>query len=187
METEKRLIDEISEAIVAQLRGEHIEEPVYGVILVYTTQAEEELCPWVAVGTQREREAFLREEEEPDLLLWSGESLESYNPVESLLEDADFLDRCAQWKQEAHRDDRAELRITAMMQRICFRLMKYQWREIFPITEDFAITACTQEGDWLMDNMSVLLPKEQFDRFLEQGYLFAGCGGCEEDEAGQQS
>lgn len=171
MELQAEIIHTVSCAIVEQLRQRKITEPVYGLIVTYSVQEEDELCPWIAVGAQREREEILRKEPSPGLVLWDGEYLESFDPVESLLENGEFLDQCALWKQQAHAGEHAELLITALMQRICFALMKTDWKSVFPITEDFVIAACTYGGDWLIDNMSVLAGNETVERFLENGYL----------------
>lgn len=175
---EQAIVSALAEEIPAMLRGERIEEPVYAVILVYSVDPQEGLLPWIAVGTQREREAFLQDAEEPDLLMWDGEALECYNPIEGLEEDAAFLDLCAQWKEQAIREGNWEGKITAMMQRACFALKKFPWKEVFPLTEDFVVTACTADGDWLQENLSVLLSQKEFDALVQKGCLLPSCTGC---------
>lgn len=178
---EATLIERMKDAIVAQLMDYQIREPVYTVVLTYCTELGEDLPPWISVGTQRERRAMLKEEEELDSILWNGELMELYDPVEALLEDVDFMDLCAQWSVENHGGGHPQERVTALMQRLCFALQKIDWQTVFPITDDFVVTACTQEGDWLAENMSVLLPPEQYEAFVKKGYVPPVCA-CDEEE-----
>lgn len=174
---EQQIIDKMSTAIFSMLKDYQLTEPVYSVILTYSTQTGEEFPPWVAVGTERERAAFIKQEpENANTLLWDGEVLEIYDPVEALLEDMDFMDACAAWSIEVHKGEHAEERITALMQRLCFALQAQDWSSVFPVTKDFVVTACTAEGDWLDENMRILLTDEQYANFVQNGYILPMCG-----------
>lgn len=178
---EERILARLESAILAMLREYEIAEPVYGVTVVDSTEPGEELAPWIAVGTDRERRAFQKgDPAHMEELLWDGEALEIYDPVESVLEDLEFLDLCADWCLNARSGDHAEDKVTALMQRLCFRLQKADWRAVFPVTADFVVTACGKNGDWLHENMGVLLEPARLDDLYDNHYLCED--GCGEEE-----
>ncbi len=181
---EAEIVSRTADAVVSMLSDLQLEEPVYAVILMYHTGEAEEFLPWVAVGTERERREFLREDSEnADCLMWDGEALEVYDPLESLLEDMDFMDLCAQWSLAVFADpvrNPADV-ITALLQRICFTLQQRDLGRLFPVTDDFTVTASGPDGDWLLFNMQILLPEERFESFLKKGYLKPDACGCDEE------
>ena len=177
-QTEQWLLNRMQQAIVTMLKSYAITEPVYGVILTYGTGLGEDLPPWVAVGTQRERQAFLKDAPQEAMdLMWDGEVLEIYDPIEALEDDGEFMDTCAEWSIDAHRSRlvdgsaAASDKLAALMLRLCFSLNDIDWSKIFPTTADFVVTVCTTEGDGLWENMAMLLPPERYDEMAAKGYL----------------
>lgn len=174
---EQKILNYLRGAVCKQLAAMEIQEPVYAVILTYGTENGEDLCPWVAAGTARERAFFEKNiPEELYLALWDSEGLEHYDPLEELMEDPEYLSLCESWQQAAKASGLLEEKAAAMMQRLCFALEKEDWSKLFPTTEDFVAVACTQEGDWLTENLSVLLSGDTYKRFIEKGYVLPGCG-----------
>lgn len=177
---EQIILETLRREVCKQLISMKIQEPVYTVILTYSTENGEDLCPWVAVGTAREREFYERNvPEELYLVLWDSEGLEHLDPLEELIEDPNYLYLCESWQQEAQKTGLLKEKAAALMQRLCFALQKEDWSKIFPTTEDFVVVACTPEGDWLTENLSILLPKERYQAFVEKGYVLPGCEEAE--------
>ncbi len=166
------LVTRMAEEIIKQVKGYALQEPVYGLIVCYSTE-NGAFPPWIALGTARER-AQLSEECDPEdlyALLWSGENLELYDPIEALEENTAFLDDYAAWLGEAESDGLLPERATSLALRVCFALAKADWPDICPVTGDFAVLCNDQKCEWLWDNAEVLLDEAQKHALREKYYL----------------
>ena len=169
---EEKLVSALSKAAVETLKGLSVREPVYAVILTYSVDVNGDLLPWISAGTVRERADFLKNAPQDAAdLLWDQNALEYCDPLESLLYDDVALPLFERFQKEAQKALCPADKMTALMLRVCFALKKVDFSKLFPVSDDFAVAAVTEEGGLLVENLSLLLSDHLFSSLLEKGYL----------------
>lgn len=164
--------DRLVELLPALLRA-HVAEPIYCLALHY--QAEWPLPPNIAVGIERDRQAWIqriRDVETLRLTVWNPAEFSSYageslgvQPLRDI--DADLahaLDAIPD-SIEARQQGRATLNRAAR------RLQKLGWRSIAPVVDDFVVYAVDLELTHLEDNLRVSVPATLRRRLAGQGLL----------------
>lgn len=165
------IVSRMAEGVLHQMKNSAINEPVYGLIVCYSTESGT-FPPWIAVGTERER-VRMTEEDEHGLyaVLWSGDELEYFEPIEEIENDIQFVDDYAAWVEEAETGGMLPERMSALALRVCFELRKVRWPDIFPVTEDFVVLCNDQKCEWLAVNADVLLEEKQRHAWIQKGWL----------------
>ncbi|MDP8909677.1 MAG: hypothetical protein M3N47_11315 [Chloroflexota bacterium] len=156
-----RLVEDRLVQLLPALISEHVVEPIYCLALHY--DAEWPLPPNVAVGTARERRAWMQDIEDAETLrltVWNPAEFSSYRgenlggrPLREL--DADLaraLDAIPERSPDSHEHGRGTLN------RVAQRLQQIDWQTIAPVTDDFVVFAVDYELTHLEENLRHSVP-----------------------------
>jgi hypothetical protein len=173
MDKLQRRVEDRLVAVLPALVREHADEPIYCLALHY--ELESPLPPTVALGLERDREAWMQTIDNLQTLkltVWNPAEFSNYSgeSIGGSLTDVDAeLARAVNAIPE-NADGAAE-RGRSALNRAARRLQKLDWPSIAPVTYDFAVFAVDLELTHLDENLGHSVPASLRKRLSSRGLL----------------
>ena len=151
-----------------------IREPVYCLALGYSSESELALPPFIGLGTEAERTAWVDRLSEKDLkqVLWNPEEFKHQaNTMQALrIDSRELMDQC-RYFQELHGVKDPFAPSVRLLRSVAKQLARRKWKDSFRVTDDFVVVAYDiDDAGSTLENLKASAPAVLVKRFVKCGW-----------------
>lgn len=174
-ESVRDLAETIRTKLIAEiprtLKSARIKDRAYCVILQYTKEDSPVLPPGLAVGLEKQRQAWQDEKgREARYYVWNVPEFELSNDARLTLDDAELLVACSLFNQ--HVAVKGNWNATVrLLNEVARALMQTSWRGTLNVTDDFVVVALDYEEEDFRRNVKASVSPERQAILKARGWL----------------